>query len=46
MQLEAGDHRLRVYKVNEIIDEQIITADQPLTFQYYLKKGTVVNSKR
>ena len=46
MQLEAGDHRLRVYKVDEIIDEQIITADQPLTFQYYLKKGTVVNSIR
>ena len=41
MQLEAGDHHLRVYKLGEIIDEQIIVADQPLTFQYYLKKGTV-----
>ncbi len=41
MQLEAGDHSLRVYKFGEIIDEQIINADQPLTFQYYLKKGTV-----
>jgi len=41
MKLEAGDHSLRVYKFGEIIDEQIINADQPLTFQYYLKKGTV-----
>ena len=36
MQLEAGDHHLRVYKLGEIIDEQVIVADQPLTFQYYL----------
>ena len=42
MQLEAGDHQLRVYKLGEIIDEQIIVADQPLTFQYYLKKGMVI----
>ena len=41
MQLEAGDHQLRVYRLGEIIDEQIIVADQPLTFQYYLKKGMV-----
>ena len=44
MKLEAGDHHLRVYKLGEIIDEQIIVADQPLTFQYYLKKGTVAKS--
>ena len=43
MQLEAGDHHLRVYKFGEIIDEQVIVADQPLTFQYYLNKGTVAN---
>ena len=43
MQLEAGDHHLRVYKLGEIIDEQIIVADQPITFQYYLNKGTVAN---
>lgn len=43
MQLEAGDHHLRVYKIGEIIDEQVIVADQPLTFQYYLNKGTVAN---
>ena len=43
MQLEAGDHHLRVYKLGDIIDEQVIVADQPLTFQYYLNKGTVAN---
>lgn len=42
MKLEAGNHQLRVYKLGEIIDEQIIVADQPLTFQYYLKKGMVI----
>ena len=43
MQLEAGDHHLRVYKLGEIIDEQVIVADQPITFQYYLNKCTVAN---
>ena len=43
MQLEAGDHHIRVYKLGEIIDEQVIVADQPITFQYYLNKGTVAN---
>ena len=42
IQLEAGDHQLRVYKLGEIVDEQIIVADQPLTFQYYLKRGVVI----
>jgi len=42
LQLEAGDHQLRVYKLGEIVDEQIIVADQPLTFQYYLKRGVVI----
>ncbi|MFL2994253.1 MAG: PEGA domain-containing protein [Candidatus Neomarinimicrobiota bacterium] len=42
MQLEAGDHQLRVYKLGEIVDEQVIVADQPLTFQYYLKRGVVI----
>lgn len=41
MQIEAGNHHLRVFKLGEIIDEQVIIADQPLTFQYYLKRGTV-----
>ena len=42
MKLEAGDHKLRVYKLGDIIDEQTIIADQPLTFQYYLKRGVVI----
>ena len=42
MKLEAGDHKLRVYKLGDIIDEQIIVADQPLTFQYYLKRGVII----
>ena len=42
MKLEAGDHKLRVYKLGEIIDEQTIVADQPLTFQYYLKRGVII----
>ena len=46
MQLEAGGHHLRVYKLGEIVDEQVIVADQPLTFQYYLKTGTVSQPSR
>ena len=42
MKLEAGDHKLRVYKLGDIIDEQTSVADQPLTFQYYLKRGVVI----
>ena len=42
MKLEAGDHKLRVYKLGDIIDEQTIVADQPLTFQYYLKGGVII----
>ena len=42
MKLEAGDHKLRVYKLGDIIDEQTIVADQPLTFQYYLKRGVII----
>ena len=38
LQLEAGDHHLRVFRMEEIIDEQVILVDQPMTFQYYLKK--------
>lgn len=38
MQLEAGDHFLRVYKLNKIIDEQTILVDEPKKYQYYLKK--------
>ena len=38
LQLEAGDHHLRVFRMEEIIDEQVMLVDQPMTFQYYLKK--------
>lgn len=38
LNLEAGDHFLRVFKLNEIIDEQTIHVDQPKKFNYYLKK--------
>ena len=43
MKLEAGDHKLRVYRLGDIIDEQTIVADQPLTFQYYLKRGVIIH---
>ena len=38
LDLEAGDHFLRVFKLNEIIDEQTIHVDEPKKFNYYLKK--------
>ncbi len=38
LQLEAGEHFLRVYKLGNIIDEQTILVDEPKKFQYFLKK--------
>lgn len=38
LELEAGDHSLRVFKIGEIIDEQIITVDEPKRFNYFLQK--------
>jgi|TARA_B110000438_G_scaffold26004_1_gene24639 hypothetical protein len=38
LDLEAGDHLLRVFKVSEIIDEQTIRVDEPKKFNYFLKK--------
>ena len=38
LRLEAGDHLLRVFKIGEIIDEQIINVDQPRKYNYFLKK--------
>ena len=38
LRLEAGDHLLRVFKIGEIIDEQIINVDQPKKANYFLKK--------
>ena len=38
LELEAGEHFLRVFKIGEIIDEQIITVDEPKRFNYFLQK--------
>ena len=38
LRLEAGDHLLRVFRIGEIIDEQIINVDQPKKYNYFLKK--------
>jgi hypothetical protein len=43
LELEAGDHSLRVFKIGEIIDEQIIRVDEPKRFNYYLKKPLTLN---
>ena len=42
LDLEAGDHTLRVFKASELIDEQIIKIDQPETFNYK-EKNTISN---
>jgi hypothetical protein len=38
LELEAGEHFLRVFKIGEIIDEQMITVDEPKRFNYFLQK--------
>ena len=38
LNLEAGDHTLRVFKSSELIDEQNIKIDKPETFNYIEKK--------
>lgn len=38
LQLEAGDHLLRVYRKNKIVDEQTITVDEPKHFKYFFRK--------
>ena len=38
LDLEAGDHALRVFKASELIDEQNIKIDKPETFNYIEKK--------
>ena len=37
--LEAGDHILRVFKASELIDEQNIRIDKPETFNYIEKNN-------
>ena len=38
LDLEAGDHTLRVFKASELIDEQNIKIDKPEIFNYKEKK--------
>tara|TARA_B000000557_G_scaffold208124_1_gene173895 strand:- start:3073 stop:3561 length:489 start_codon:yes stop_codon:yes gene_type:complete len=38
LELEAGEHFLRVFKLGEIIDEQVIMVDEPKSFEYFLKR--------
>ena len=38
LDLEAGDHALRVFKASELIDEQNIKIDKPETFNYIEKR--------
>ena len=42
LDLEAGDHTLRVFKASELIDEQNIKIDKPETFNY-IEKKTILN---
>ena len=39
LRLEAGYHTLRVFKIGEIIDEQIIRVDQTKKYNYHLNKS-------
>ena len=41
LELEAGEHFLRVFKLGEIIDEQVIMVDEPKSFEYFLKKPII-----
>ena len=42
LDLEAGDHTLRVFKASELIDEQNIKIDKPEPFNY-IEKKTISN---
>tara|TARA_Y100000816_G_scaffold213710_1_gene159068 strand:- start:97 stop:579 length:483 start_codon:yes stop_codon:yes gene_type:complete len=42
LDLEAGNHTLRVFKASELIDEQNIKIDKPETFNY-IEKKTISN---
>jgi len=39
LQIEAGDHELRVYRKGVLIDTRSITVDQPTTIRYHLNKN-------
>ena len=38
LEIEAGEHQLRVYQNNKIIDEQIFIVDEPKSIEYIIKK--------
>ena len=38
LEIEAGEHQLRVYQNNKIIDEQIFIIDEPKSIEYIIKK--------
>ena len=38
LELEAGEHQLRVFKIRQLVDEQILQIDKPETFNYILKE--------
>ena len=38
LDLEAGDHALRVFRASKLIDEQNIRIEKPETFNYVEKK--------
>ena len=44
LDLEAGDHTLRVFKASELIDEQNIKIDKPETFNYKEKRYFRISS--
>ena len=44
LDLEAGDHTLRVFKASELIDEQNIKIDKPETFNYKEKRQFRISS--
>ena len=38
LDLEAGEHKLRVFKTRQLVDEQLIQIDKPETFDYILQQ--------
>ncbi len=43
LDLESGDHLLRVFKTGSLVDEQTIRIDKPETFNYILKEPLTKN---
>ena len=38
LDLEAGEHQLRVFKTRQLVDEQLLQIDKPETFNYVLQQ--------